>query len=104
MCVCVCAQVCVFSHVCSEPVHVSASVLQCAAVFLVQLVAHWVQTNPGFVSMSCCHAVYCTEWTLGSEACENPTLAHLETVSCVFVCVCCMRERRAHRERVFVCV
>lgn len=30
----------------------------------------------------CCFAVYCTEWVLRSEACENPTLAHLGTISC----------------------
>lgn len=52
--------------------------------------------NPSFVSVSCCHAAYCTEWALGSEACENPTLAHLETVSCVCVCV---QEKDGHRDK-----
>lgn len=93
-CVCVCACVYVFMHVRSELAYVTASVLQCVSVILVQRVAHWVQTIPGFVCMSCCHAVYCTEWALGSEACENPTLAHLETVSCVCVCVCLQKKDR----------
>lgn len=97
----------VFLHVCREPVYVSASVLQCVSVILLQWVAQWVHTIPGFVCMCCCHAAYCTEWTLGSEACENPTHAHLEAVSCVRVCVrahVCARERQTHWKNASLCV
>ena len=97
MCVCVCSGMSLVS-LCIMYLH--HSVPQCISVILVQWVAHWVQTIPGFVCMSSCHAGYCIEWALGSEACENPTLAHLDTVSCVHVCVHAhTRERQCWRER-----
>lgn len=86
MCV-LCVFVCTCSCTSVGSLVLSVSLLQCISVTVVQNVSHWVQTIPGFVCVSCCHAVYCTEWALGSEACENPTLAHLETVTFVLVCV-----------------
>lgn len=87
VCVCVlCAGDCMC--VWSGSVHVpSVCSCQCSSVS-----GPLGANRPGFVLMSCCLAVYCTEWALRSEPCENPTLAHLGTFSsacyCVCVCVC----------------
>lgn len=72
-------------YVITEPLHVSPMCFHQPSSVRGSLTANYEACLCVFACVCaqapCCFAVY-TEWVLRSEPCENPTLAHLGTISC----------------------